>query len=239
MGSIWSDNFLSQLSTDAEQQVNKDVPCIFHRFYLPSVAGLSVYTLPPYVRSLIRITWLGYGLDQANWEELTLLTPATVFVAPGSSQNIETSNSRPLYYAMHPTNPYDIRLYPCPNLNLSTDGNPYTCTTNEQRCTISCFTDIDTTFSDPTRLLPIYIDRRIRKAYVLWKAYSAEGVGQNSQAAKYYESKYNLLIENFRLINDGAFVGKKYSLDDRGLLTSDGFRYPRPTLPPNFERVVF
>lgn len=238
--SIWTDDFLSQLSTDAEQQINKDIQCIFYRFCLATTAGTSVYTLPDFVRSIIRITWRGYGLDPENWEELTLLTPATVFVAPGSSQNVETSQSRPLYYAMHPTNPYDIRVYPTPNESfLDNAEDPYSPAPNGPSCIISCYRSIDPTFTDPTSVLPLYIDRRTRKAYVLWKAFAAEGPGQNLNASKFYQQKYQFLIDQFRKINDGAYIGKIYGIDDRGLLTSDGFRYPRPTLNPNFERVVF
>lgn len=238
--SIWSDAYLTQLSTDAEQQINKDVQCIFNRFYLPTQQGVSVYTLPSFVRSVIRITWRGYGLDQENWEELTLLTPATVFVAQGSSQNVETSNSRPLYYALHPTNPYDIRLYPTPNESFNTTGgDPFSPSPNEPFCTVSCYRNIDSTFADPTALLPRYIDRRTRKAYVLWKAFSQEGPGQNLTAAKYYQQKYTFLISRFTEINQGAFIGKIYGMDDGGLLTNDGFKYPKPTLNPNFERTYF
>lgn len=239
MGSIWTDSYLSQLATDAEQQINKDVPCIYYRFYLQVQQGVSVYTLPNFVRSIIRITWRGYELNPVNFDEFMMLTPATVFVAPGSSQNIETSQSRPLYYTMHPTNPYDIRLYPTPNESFGTVGNPYAPQPNEPFCNFACYSEIDSTFADPTRCLPIYIDRRLRKSYILWKAYSAEGSGQNLTAADYYAQKYKWLIERFREINAGAFIGKYYAIDDRGLLTSDGFRYPRPVLPPNFERIIF
>lgn len=239
---IFATNFLQQLSIDAEQQINKDVQAIFQCFFLQTTAGQSVYTLPSFARSILRITWRGYGLDAENWEELQLLTPATVFVAPGSSQNVETSQSRPLYYAMHPTNPYDIRLYPTPNESFPSNPfglNPYAPQPNWPVCCITCYRDIDSTFNDPTALLPEYIDRRTRKAYVLWKAFAAEGPGQNLTASQFYKSKYEFLIEQFTKINQGAFLGKIYGLDDRGLLNSDGFRYPRPTLNPNFERTVF
>ena len=239
---IWSDSFLSQLSIDAEQQINKDVQCIFSCFCLPTQLGVSVITLPSFVRSLLRITWRGYGLDQLNWLELTLMTPATVFVAPGSPANVETTISRPLYYAMHPTNPYDVRLYPTPNETFSANPpgvDPYGPTPNQPSCVVSCYRNIDATFSDPTALLPAYADRRTRKAYALWKAFSAEGPGQNLAAASYYQAKYTFLVDRFRQINQGAYVGKQYGMDDRGLLTNDGYRYPRPTLNPNFERTIF
>jgi hypothetical protein len=103
---------------------------------------------------------------------------------------------------------------------------------------VACWRNIDSTFTDPTSLLPNYIDRRTRKAYVLWKAFASEGKGQNARASKYYEQLYNFLIEQFIKINQGAYVGKRYAIED-GLLTIDGFRYPRPILPSQFERVIY
>lgn len=237
---IWTDSFLNQLSADALDTINKDVQAIWQKCYIPTVAGQSVYTLPSFVRSLLSVTFFGYRLDAENWEELTLLTPATVFISPGNPLNVESGQGRPLYYAMHPTNPYDIRMYPCPSITLGVvGGNPYAQLPNEKFCCISYYRSVDDTGVDVTATLPTYIVRRTQKAFVLWKAFSAEGKGQNLGAAKYYKSKYDFLIERFRAINEGCYVGKRYSIDDAGLLTNDGYRQPKPLLPPNFERVNY
>lgn len=239
---IWTDDFLNQLAVDAEQQINQDLQCVFWRFFQPVQRGLSVYTLPSFVRSVRRITWLGRGLDAQSWEELQYLTPATVFVAPGNPINIESTNSRPLYYALHPTNPYDIRLYPTPDQTFDfpvvTAGDPYSPVLNELHCTISVWRAVDSSLSDPNALLPNYIDRRTRKAYVCWRAFAAEGPGQNLKASRFYKMKYDFLIEQFIRINSGTFVSKRFAIED-GMLAIDGFRYPRPTLNPNFERTIF
>lgn len=240
---IWTDTFLNQLSTDAEQDINKRIPSlIYYRFCMAITQGISVYTLPPFVRTVSRITWLGRKLDPVNWDELTYLTPATAVLNDNQKDTIPTVIGRPLYYAKHPTNPYDIRLYPTPNLTLlATAQNPYSPlpeTSTPQACIIACWRNIDSTFNDPTSLLPAYIDRRTRKAYVLWKAFGAEGKGQNLKASQYYEQLYNKLIETFIHINQGAYVAKRYAIED-GLLTIDAFRYPRPILPSNFERVIY
>src|ERR1700674_2000182 len=158
---IWTDTYLQQLELDAEQQINQDLQCVFFRFYLPVHIGRSVYTLPSYMRSIRRITWLGRALDADNWEELQYLTPATAVPYPNNSTgNVESVISRPLYCALHPTNPYDIRLFPTPNLNMDypviTAGDPYSPVLNELHCTISCWRSVDSTFNDPNSLLPSY-----------------------------------------------------------------------------------
>ena len=61
---------------------------------------------------------LGGKLDPVNWDELTYLTPATAVLNDNQPDTVPTVIGRPLYYAKHPTNPYDIRIYPTPNLTL-------------------------------------------------------------------------------------------------------------------------
>jgi hypothetical protein len=232
VSTIWTDDYLDQLAVDAEQALNVDLPCIFQRAYIPTVAGESVITLPPYVRSLLRVSWMGKKLEPVSWEELILLSPATV------GGIIETSQSRPQWYAHHPTNALDIRLYPTPNLTFTPIGDPYSPIINENQCCISFLRDIDTTYTDSTALLPTYVDRRSRKAYILWKAFAAEGKGQNLNAAAYYQNKYNFIVTQFMAINNGCFIAMRYSLG-QGDLEVDDYRYPRPTLPTNFERTIY
>jgi hypothetical protein len=237
---IWSDTYLAQLEQDAGDYILNAIPCLFFKFYLSINKGTSVYTLPPFVKSVLRVTWLGRQLEPLSWDELTIITPATVVV--NSLTRIETSISRPQWYAMHPTNLLDIRLYPTPDESFdigapSTD-DPYSPYVAEPHCNISCWRYIDTTGQYPNATLPAYIYRRTVKAYVAWKAFAQEGPGQNTMASKYYKRRLDMLIQRFRLINDGTFVSKKYSLGDgdNGL---ENFRYPKPIYPANFERVIF
>ncbi len=240
MALIWTDQQLEQWSEDALGQIAIDVRCIWQRECLPVLRGQSVYTLPSYVRTLQRVTWRGKSLEPQSWEELTLLTPATVFLSQGSSANIESVVSRPLHYAMHPTNPYDIRLFPCPDETFTAAGEPnvYSPQVNTPSCIIDYWREPDTSNNNPLISLPPYVERRMQKAYVMWKAFAAEGKGQDFDASNYYQSRYNFMIGQFRSINEGCFVAKKYSMGE-GMLDPQNFRYPRPTLNPNFERVIF
>ncbi len=240
LSQIWSNAQIDQWAVDAVGQLAVEVNCIWQREAISVIKGISVVTLPNYVRTLRRVTWRGRSLDAENWEELTMLTPATVFLSVGSSANVESSQSRPLYYAMHPTNPYDIRLYPTPNETFTPAGEPdvYSPQVNSPSCIIDYYREPDTTNTNPIISIPKYILRRTQKAYVLWKAFSSEGKGQDLKAASYNHMKWLFLVEQFRKINEGCFVGKKYSIDD-GMLSIDGFRYPRPILPANFEAVIY
>lgn len=230
---IWTTNYLEQLAGDAEQQINQEGNFIYKRFCMATVAAQSLYTLPSFVRGVIRITWRGRKLDPVTWEELQQLTPATA--APYTDNQLR---GRPLYYAMHPTNPYDIRFMPTPNESFDGSGDPFSPVTDGSTCIVSCWRNIDSTFTDPTALLPNYIDRRTRKAYVAWKAFESEGRGQDLQASMYYSQKFSFLIEQFKLINTGCYISKRYSLGD-GRIEIDNFRYPRPMLPARFENERF
>lgn len=264
---IWTDTFLDQLSTDAEQEICKRIDCLYERECLQTTAGVSVYVLDKHIRSILSVAWLGRRLDAVSWEELQYLTPATAIVDEGTTPpypavGVEVSQSKPLYYALHPTNLLSdipstslgaiaIRLYPCPNLSLSSSAeNPYAGVYNGQSCVIGYWRNVDTSggsipvsphppsSSLSLGLLPSYVARRTQKAYVCWKAFEAEGPGQNATAAKYYQAKFEFLVERFKAINEGCYVSKRYEVD-AGMLTIDKFRYPKPILPSNFERVIY
>lgn len=233
---IFSDALLTQLDSDATSDIVSQVPCIFYRFYLGTTAGQDVYTLPGFVKSVIRITWRGVALTPLSWEEMTLLTPTTMFLGVGNPQNVSTGTTgNPLWYSFNPSNIFDIKFYPPPAYSFLTTGDPYSPIV-EDRCIVSCWRTVDDT--NPKATLPLYINRRTRKAYILSKAFQIEGKGQSIKIAAYYTKKFKFLIEQFRLINEGCFVSKRYQLGENDLVTIDGFKYPKPTLNPNFERVI-
>ncbi len=237
---IWTDAQITQWAEDAVGQIAVDVNCIFVRECVPTQRGQSVIKLPDYVRSLRRVCWRGRSLEPQSWEELQFLNPSTVFLGSGSSANKETVG-KPLFYAPHPTNPYDVRLYPCPDESFLVSGepNPYAPQPNSPSCIIEFWREPDPSNSNPLISIPPYILRRTQKAYVLWKAFAAEGKGQDMDASNYYQTKYNFLISQFQMINSGCFVAKRYNLDEGGLLDPQRFRYPKPLHNPNFERVIF
>lgn len=231
---IWSDTYLNQVLSDAAHDIVSQVNCLFHRFYLTTVSGTPVYTLPDKVKGIKRITWRGKELTPLSWMELESIAPGQAFVS--GAIKIEGSSSTPQFYALHPTNILDIKFYPTPNESLSaTGGDPLSPTPNEARCTISVWRSIDDSIPEAT--LPGYVNRRTRKAYALWRAYGKEGIGQNHKASAYYKERYKFLIGLFRKINSGAFACIRYQLDEG--LPPMGRRPTKPVLPANFESVRY
>ena len=240
MQPIWTTQQIDQWKDDAWGQIAIDLNCIWQRECIATQRGVSVLRMPEYVRSVRRVTWRGRSLEPQSWEEMQILTPSTVFLSLGSSANREIIG-KPLFYALHPTNPYDFRLYPAPDESFTISGepNPYAPQPNSPSCIIDFWREPDTTNDNPLISLPPYIARRTIKAYVMWKAYAAEGKGQDFQASNFYQTKYNFLIDQFRHINEGCYVSKRYSLDEGGLIDPQRFRYPKPMHGPNFERTIF
>lgn len=238
--SIWTDAILDQFAADGAVDIVNRVPCIYHRFYLLASEGEAIYQAPSFVTGIKRITWRGKKLQPVNWEDMLTLSPMKAPFDESSDPN--DFQGTPQWYALNPSNIRHFRLFPAPNESLIDDVNegvlgedPYFPGEGEARCTISCWRSIDD--SNPILALPSYIDRRTRKAYVLWKAFEKEGKGQDSRAAAFYQAKYEFLVQRFVQINDGCFLSKRYSLDDTPL--TDNHRYPRPSLPSNFERVIY
>lgn len=237
MSAIWTDEYINQLVSDAETDILGEIDCLFKRFYLATIANTSVYRLPSYVIGVKKVTYRGKQVDPLGWDEFQIISNNSYYVDP--STNLIYSGI-PRFYTLHPTNIRDIIFYPAPSEALSdvvdSDNDPYAPFLNEPHCTISCWRTIDD--SDPTAALPPYIDRRTRKAYILSKAFGKEGKGQNLRAAQYYAKRYSTLLDNFKKINNWPYISKKYSLDDSILTTNHG-RPGRPSLPTNFERVVY
>lgn len=227
---IFSDDLLNDLAQEALSQIEQDLQCIYYRFGMSTIVGTSVYTLPSYVRSVKRVTWLGKKLDPVSFQDMMLLTPAT---AGGFYDN--TTTSRPLYYCMHPTNVYDIRFFPTPDMSFTGGENPDPYAPGFAGCIISCWRTVG---EQLVTSLPVYIQRRTQKAYILWKAFENEGKGQNLTASAYYKQKYDFLIEQFKIINNNAYIAKRYALGE-GAPNTDTYRYPKPFLPSNFEREIF
>jgi len=223
---IWDDVYLDRLRADAEQDICNRINCLFFRYAIQITSGLSVYTLPVTNSRIRRVTWKGRKLDPLTFQEMCDLDPQ--FAYADSTNKYETPTGLPRYYILHPTNIRDLRFYPVPNEDILIDGLDVYGVGVDTNVVISCFRNIDGT--DPKYQLPDYIYRRTVKAYVLWKAFSAEGPGQDSRAAAYQKSKYSFYIEKFSKLNSDIFVSKRYSLgreDSRSLNTSrDKWRLP-------------
>lgn len=228
---IWDDIYLNTLLSDAEDYIYTAVNCIFDRYGLAITAGQSVYTLPSYTKNILRITYKGKRLFPLNFQQFCILNPASAVVS--ETYKLESASSTPLYYVKHPTNFYDIRLYPTPSETIDAPTSNLFGSNISSGVIISCYRTPATTSA--WLYLPIYLIRRIKKAYLLWKSFAKEGKGQNLQASVYYKDKLDFLINSLKECNSNVFIGKQRRLGDTLwpiTLATPG----RPVLPSDYPR---
>ncbi len=227
MALIWEDAFLARLAADGEQDMVNRVACLFYRFNQAVTANTSVYTLPVKTSRIRRVTWLGIKLDPITFNDLCMMHPT--FVWEDSTNKVDIPTGQPQYYVLHPTNINDIRFFPCPIEDVPDDAKDPYGEGIDTNIVISCFRNVDGT--NEKYQLPDYIYRRAIKAYVLWKAYGAEGKGQSLKASGYYKQKYEYYVGHFDKLNSDSFVSKRYSLN----ASLPGPGGPgRPVLPARF-----
>ena len=226
---LWDDGYLNRLLDDAEDYIYSSVNCIFDRYGLTITAGQSVYSLETYTKHVIRITYKGKKLHPLSYIEFCALNPASAIVS--ETYKTESANSTPLYYVKHPTNFYDIRLYPTPSETIDAPTENLFGSNISVGVIVSCYRTSDSTVS--YLQLPRYLIRHIKKAYVLWKAFAKEGKGQDLEASVYYKGKLDFLIETLKEINSNVFLGKQRVLGDTFHIGQ--FATPaRPVLPPDY-----
>jgi hypothetical protein len=230
---IWDTTYLNRLLDDAEDYITASINCIFDRISIDITAGRSVYTLPAYVKNLVRITWKGKKLNPLTFPEFCAANPASAVVS--ETTKVESPSSIPHYYVLHPTNIHDIRFWPTPSENISVGTTDLFGSAISSYVIISCYRTQST--DQPYLYIPLYLKRRIKKAYLLSKAFAKEGKGQDLQAAMYYIKKLEYLITALKDINSNVFLGQLSTLNDT--LNMSRFGTPaRPVLPSEYGVVV-
>jgi len=183
---IFTDAYLTQLAEDAELDISRRLLPFFERFSITTVVDQAIYTLPAGVKDIIRVTWKGDALS-----------PITIDgIVQGADQLLEKEGSPPIYYMRGFDNLASIRLLPAPQEVLTADD---TSIYQDDITTLLVVTaKMDPTISATDFVLPDYLARRTVKHYVLWHAFLREGLGQNIDASRYHESRYNQMLEMYR-----------------------------------------
>jgi len=229
MAYIWDETYLNQLLDDAEEYITASVNCIYDRFALAVTSGQSVYTLPTYVKNIVSVTWKGKKVYPLTFIDFCALNPANAIV--NETTKVEAPSSIPHYYVKHPTNYYDIRFWPTPSENISAGTTNLFGSAINSNVIFSVYRTQSTTQS--YLYLPLFLKRRIKKAYILSKAFAKEGKGQDIEASQYYTKKLEYLIEALKEINSNVYLGKQHLLNDTFNVNKYGTP-ARPVLPPEY-----
>lgn len=227
---LWTDAYLSDLAIEAELKISTEVPCIYVRFPLNIVQGTSVYDLsalstPQFLTGVIRITYQGWPVYPAFSNDLRNNVPS---FKPASG-DVE---SRPYLYLRDGYGLNSLKFWPAPNATITYDASDITLSSSiRNNVIVSGWRLADSTLGYN---IPTHIRQTLVRYYVMAYAYKKEGKGQNLEASKYFESKYELLLSRFKKINSKLFISRLNFTRDFPIGRSYGVKPPRPSLPPNF-----
>ncbi len=226
---LWTTEYLSELASEAEITISTEVPCIYVRFPLPVQVGVGIYDLnalstPQQLTGIIRITYQGYTVHPAFPNEMR---DTVVPFKPGEGD----VQSRPFIYLRQGYGLNSLKLFPAPNATISYDSTDITTQTGiRNNVIVSGWRIADQSLGYH---IPAHIRFTLVRYYVLARAYKKEGKGQNLEASKYFEVKYERLLMRFKKINMRLFASRVGTIRDH-VVRPWGYKPPRPMLPPNF-----
>lgn len=194
---IWSDSYLQQLVNDGETDIVNKISPIFERDSLAVTSGTGTYVLPAFIMKMLQVTWKGDVLEQIVIDDLRSLDP-----------KYRTNTGKPVAYSWSQDGYKTIRFFPVPNETIGADDTNIYGSDIANRVILSYFRSPDT--SQSTLQIPEYMGRRAVKPYVLWKAFKAEGIGQNLRASEYHQRKYEQMIAMYKTIKSRYYSPKKF-----------------------------
>lgn len=204
---------ISRLSNEGENAFAVEYPCILKRIAPAVSLNQSLVTLPDDVKSIRRVSWLGFKMDplgHRNFRE--------VF------QNA-TQQGRPFWYIFNNVGQNIIQIFPAANQAISSAVNDLWGAAIPNQLIIEYWQTPD--FS--TAILPSYIRRRLLKTYILRGCFNIEGQGQNLKARDYFKNRWLKLKEDYgNLLGDLCNKPRKLVVNG---ITSSYFFPGHPILP--------
>jgi hypothetical protein len=232
---LWTDEYLSDLATEAEIQISTEVPCIYTRFPMNVTVGTSIYGFqdanvmpfgPIRLTGIIRITWQGWTVHPVFQNQLRNI------VIPLAPENGDPQSSRPFMYMRSGYGIDGIKFYPSPSATITYDNSDIT----TQDSIAANVIVSGWTIANPegqTLRVPAHVRATLVRYYVMERAYRKEGRGQNMEASKYYAQKYSKLLTRFKTITSQLFASRTHGMGDM-FLSIYGRKPPHPKLPTNF-----
>jgi hypothetical protein len=166
----------------AENELSTEHPFLIDRLALPVVANTAIYTLPDYVVSIKRITYLSQKLDplpQRNFRE--------VFQSAGQK-------GKPFWYVYNNVGLNQIQLFPNPPDNLPViNGSLFLGANILKGCIVEFYRATD----NNTFRVPEYARRQLLKQYAAARLFNIEGPGQNMKLSAYFTQKWKAMSADF------------------------------------------
>lgn len=209
---LFTDAAVSRHYNNGEQDISAEHPFLVDRVSLNLVAGTALYTLPNYVKSIRRVTYLGYKLDPMPRRDHK------------EAFQSATQQGRPFWYVFNNVGIAAISLFPVPSVNLATVSNLWT-----SGIATGCIVEFDRISDNSTFIIPIYFRSQVLKYYVGKMLYQSEGSGQSLKIAKFFSSRWDKEKNDFYEFLDDVF-GRPRKLVTQNI-TASNFFPAHPVLP--------
>jgi len=223
---IWSDAELLQWISQAEMEITQRLSIYWIKFPLALYAGQGLYDMPENLKGITRLTYRSTPVEMITQYQMATLVPT-----------YRNQQSRVLYASLQFEGYYTLRLFctPYEDLPALSQGNDiYTDKNLLNEFQISAyFYSSETT---PYIITPDYLARRTIRYYVMWKAFSIEGNGQDINVAGYYRQKFEEQMAKNTVFYDKIYASKERQLQPQFLNVKR--RVARPVLPPNYGPIV-
>lgn len=209
---VFSNETLLRYFNQGEVELSTEKPFLVSRTALAIVSGTSEYTLPEYVVSIRRVTYKGMKLDplpQRNLRE--------VFQSA-------TQQGRPFWYIYNNVGLNKIKLFPCPNENISAVTDVW-----DDDIQTGCIVEYYRSSDNDTFIIPEQLRRQLLKLYVAKQCFSMEGAGQNIKMAEYFNKRWEQQKQEFISLIDELYI-KPRKLVTNEVVTSN-FYPAAPVLP--------
>lgn len=206
--SLFDATIIQRFTREGEDLFNLANNCIVDRLALDIVSGTSQYTLPDYILSIRRVTWLGWKIDAMNQRELRNLNYSGA-----------ESGNRPWGYIFNNIGQLKIQFFPVPSDTIATIATNLYGSEILNRVIVEYYRTSDYA----TFVIPPYFSQRLLAAYKFSKLYAVEGKGQNLKTAKYFDQKWKFLKDKYsNLMSDlaltpGRTINGPSTFDDRVL----------------------
>jgi hypothetical protein len=169
---------LLRFFNQGEQHLSMEKNFLYNRYSPALVGGQGTYVLPDYIKSIRRVTFLGWKLDPL---------PARTFREVFQSA---TQQGRPFWYVYNNIGLNTIQFFPCPQTSLAagTDLWNQAGSNSYQTCLIIEYAAIS---NNSTLIAPPYWRRQLLKQWVAKQCFSIEGPGQNLKLAQYFSGRWD------------------------------------------------
>lgn len=219
MTTLWTSAQLARFEEQAEEAFHNECKCLIDRIALPIVANTDLYTLPDETIDIRRITYRGVRILPISHRQMRRYFDGI------------NPTGTPSNYIYNDEGQLVVKLFPTPAETITpVQANLYSRDVIAAQCIVEYYRMPDGTGWK----LPAVFRRRLLKCYVLKLAFSVEGKGQNLKAAKYWDAKWEYMVEVYSgALRDLIANPRKLIASNLDYDLAKKLMIPRPVLPIN------